>query len=190
MFVAVATKSSWHAVGEQMGSMILFVNRTYSETGQVKLASADWRVRPEVEFNLLSDRRDLERLVDGWRHLASMYAHDALAAVTAKPFPASWGDKVRQVGAVTTKNAFLTSVMARLLDGPAALRDYLINKVIVDGYTTDQLMADDDAMEEFAHCGGRCLACIVFVQDGRCIRPNGRHGHERQRTWRSESKSL
>ena len=51
MFVAVATKSSRHAVGEQMGSMILFVNRTYSETGQVKLASADWRVRPEVEFN-------------------------------------------------------------------------------------------------------------------------------------------
>ena len=150
MFVAVATKSSWHAVGEQMGSMILFVNRTYSETGQVKLASADWRVRPEVEFNLLSDRRDLERLVDGWRHLASMYTHDALAAVTAKPFPASWGDKVRQVGAVTTKNAFLTSVMARLLDGPAALRDYLINRVIVDGYTTDQLVADDDAMEEFA----------------------------------------
>ena len=40
--------------------------------------------------------------------------------------------------------------MARLLDGPAALRDYLINRVIVDGCTTEQLMADDDAMEEFA----------------------------------------
>src|SRR6185369_15018872 len=29
MFVAVASKSAWHAVGEQIASMILFVNRTY-----------------------------------------------------------------------------------------------------------------------------------------------------------------
>jgi 5-(hydroxymethyl)furfural/furfural oxidase len=150
MFVAVATKSSWHAVGEQMGSMILFVNRTYSETGQVRLASADWRERPVVEFNLLSDRRDLERLVHGWRHLAELHQHAAMREVTAYPFPASWGDKVRQVGAVTKKNAVLTGIMAKLLDGPSALRDYLIGKFIVDGYTTEQLLADDDAMEEFA----------------------------------------
>ena len=41
MFVVVLSKSAWHAVGEQIGSLLTFVNKTYSETGQVKLASRD-----------------------------------------------------------------------------------------------------------------------------------------------------
>ena len=43
MFVAVLSKSAWHAVGEQIASLLTFVNKTYSETGQVKLASRDPR---------------------------------------------------------------------------------------------------------------------------------------------------
>jgi len=149
MFVAVASKSSWHAVGEQIASMILFVNKTYSESGQVKLASADWRVEPTVEFNLLSDRRDLERLMTGFRKLAALHEHPALRAATSNPFPASYSDKVRQVGLVNRKNAVLTAIMARLLDGPALLRNLLIEKLIMEGFTIDELMHDDERLEEF-----------------------------------------
>lgn len=149
MFVAVAAKTGWHAVGRQIGSMIIFVNRTYSETGQVKLASRDWREEPMVEFNLLSDHRDLERLKHGFRHMAEMHAHAALKAVTEIPFPAAWGDKVRQVGEVNLKNKVLTGIMARLLDGPQALRKYLFDTFIIDNYRMDQLMVDDEALESF-----------------------------------------
>ena len=31
MFVAVASKSAWHAVGQQVASLLAFVNKTYSE---------------------------------------------------------------------------------------------------------------------------------------------------------------
>src|SRR3982074_1430227 len=62
MFVAVLTKSAWHSGGEQIASLLTCVNKTYSETGQVKLASTDPRAEPIVEFNLLSDKRDLNRL--------------------------------------------------------------------------------------------------------------------------------
>src|SRR5262249_1566465 len=72
MFVAGVTKSAWHAVGEQIGSLLAAVYKTFSETGQVKLASRDWRAEPIVEFNLLSDRRDLERLMDAFRRLGAM----------------------------------------------------------------------------------------------------------------------
>src|SRR6201996_369421 len=34
MFVVVLSKSAWHAVGPQIGSLLTFVNKTYSETGQ------------------------------------------------------------------------------------------------------------------------------------------------------------
>ena len=73
MFVACASKSAWHAVGEQVSAMVLFVNKTFSETGQVRLASRDPGEEPVVEFNLLSDRRDMERLMDGFRRLGAMH---------------------------------------------------------------------------------------------------------------------
>jgi len=149
MFVAVAAKTGWHAVGRQIGSMIIFVNRTYSETGQVRLSSRDWHDEPQVEFNLLSDERDLKRLMHGFRHMAEVHTHAALANAIESPFPAAWGDKVRQVGEYNFKNKFLTDVMARLLDGPDALRRYLFDKFIIDEYRIDQLMVDDEAMADF-----------------------------------------
>jgi 5-(hydroxymethyl)furfural/furfural oxidase len=149
MFVAVVNKSAWHAVGEQIASLLTFINRTYSETGQVKLNSTDWRAEPTVEFNLLSDKRDLDRLMFGFRKMAALQMSAPLKAVTDNPFPASYSDRVRKIGVVNAKNRFLTSVVARFLDGPAALRRYMIEKFVVEGFTFDQVMTDDDALEAF-----------------------------------------
>lgn len=149
MFALPIAKSSWHAVGEQIASWIIFVNKTYSETGQVRLATASWRDEPTVEFNLLSDKRDLDRLTQGFRKIANLYEDPAMKAVASNVFPASYSDKVRQVGLVNKKNELLTGMMAKLLDGPSALRAILIQKFIMEGYTIDQMMTDDDAIEEF-----------------------------------------
>ncbi len=149
MFVAVATKSAWHAVGEQIASLLTFINRTYSETGQVKLATTDWRNEPIVEFNLLSDKRDLDRLMTGFRKMAALQMSPPLKAVTDNPFPASYSDRVREIGVVNAKNKFLTAVVAKLLDGPAALRRYMIENFVIEGFTFDQVMTDDEALEAF-----------------------------------------
>jgi 5-(hydroxymethyl)furfural/furfural oxidase len=149
MFVAVVSKSAWHAVGEQLASLLTFINRTYSETGQVKLASRDWRAEPIVEFNLLSDTRDLDRLKTGFKKMAALQMLEPLRAVTDNPFPASYSDRVRKIGVVNTKNKVLTSIIAKFLDGPAALRKYMIDKYVVEGFTFEQVMADDEALEAF-----------------------------------------
>ena len=149
MFVAVVNKSAWHAVGEQIASLLTFINRTYSETGQVKLNSRDWRAEPTVEFNLLSDKRDLDRLMMGFRKMAALQMSAPLKAVTDNPFPASYSDRVRKIGVVNAKNKFLTSVVAKFLDGPAALRRYMIETFVVEGFTFDQVMTDDEALEAF-----------------------------------------
>ena len=149
MFVAVMSKSAWHAVGARIGSLLTFVNKTYSQTGQVKLASRDPKAEPIVEFNLLSDRRDLDRLMDGFRKMATLQMSAPVRAVTDKPFPASYSDRVRKVGVVNAKNKVLTAIAAALMDGPAALRDYVIDSFVVEGFTFDQVMRDDDALEAF-----------------------------------------
>ena len=133
MFVAVLTKSAWHAVGAQIGSLLTFVNKTYSETGQVKLASRDPSAEPIVEFNLLSDRRDLDRLMSGFRKMAALQMSAPLRAVTDKPFPASYSDRVRKIGVVNARNMVFTAIAAALMDGPAALRHYMIDTFVVEG---------------------------------------------------------
>ncbi|SDS85588.1 GMC family oxidoreductase [Bradyrhizobium canariense] len=149
MFVGVLSKSAWHAVGAQIGSLLTFINKTYSETGQVKLASRDPLAEPVVEFNLLSDRRDVDRLMSGFRKMAALQMSAPLKAVTDKPFPASYSDRVRKIGVVNTKNKMLTAIAAVLMDGPAALRRYMIDAFVVEGFTFDGVMNDDEALEAF-----------------------------------------
>jgi 5-(hydroxymethyl)furfural/furfural oxidase len=149
MFVAVVSKSAWHAVGEQIASQLCCVYKTLSETGQVKLASRDWRAEPIVEFNLLSDRRDLDRLMDGFRRLGAMHLSAALGQAVSDPFPASYSDRVRQIGVVNDKNRRLTAFVAKLMDGPEWLRRWIMNRYIIEGYRFDQLITDDEALESF-----------------------------------------
>jgi 5-(hydroxymethyl)furfural/furfural oxidase len=149
MFVAVMTKSAWHSVGAQIGSLLTAVYKTCSETGEVKLASRDPRDEPIVEFNLLSDRRDLDRLMIGFRKMADLQASASVKAVTDKPFPASYSDRVRKIGVVNAKNKVLTTIAAAMMDGPAALRHFMIDNFVVEGFTFDQVMNDDEALEAF-----------------------------------------
>lgn len=149
MFVAVVHKSAWHAVGRQVGSLLVFVNKTYSESGQVRLAGTDWRTEPTVEFNLLSDRRDLERLMEGFRRMAAIQLSAPVAAVTADPFPASYSDRVRKIGVVNTKNRILTEVISKFLDGPAPLRSWFIDRFVIEGFRFREVMEDEEALEAF-----------------------------------------
>ena len=149
MFVACASKSAWHAVGEQIASLILFVNKTYSESGRVQISSPDPDVEPIVAFNLLSDSRDVERLMDGFHRLGAMQRSAELRKVTTDPFPASYSDRVRRIGVVNTKNRIATRFIAKLLDGPAALRSWLIDRYVVEGFRFDEVMRDDDKLEAF-----------------------------------------
>ena len=87
--------------------------------------------------------------MSGFKLMAALQMTDALQAVTDAPFPAAYSDKVRAIGVVNTKNKILTSIVAQLLDGPAALRRYMIDKFVVEGFTFDQVMNDDEALEAF-----------------------------------------
>ncbi len=149
MYVAVVSRTAWHKIGAQIGAMLIFVNRTWSESGQVKLASADWRVEPTVQFNLLSDRRDLDRLKDGFRRMVAIQAFPGLAAVAKDVFGAVYGERFRQVGTVTTRNRIATDIFGRLLDGPAPLRRLLMDKLVLEAPKLAVLMEDDEALETF-----------------------------------------
>ena len=69
--------------------------------------------------------------------------------MTDDPFPAAYSDRVRAIGVVNTKNQHPDQLVAQFLDGPAALRRFMIDKFVVEGFTFDQVMTDDEALEAF-----------------------------------------
>jgi 5-(hydroxymethyl)furfural/furfural oxidase len=87
--------------------------------------------------------------MDAFRRLGAIQIGAALRAVTSDPFPAAYTERVRKIGVVNARNRRITEVIAKLLDGPAWLRRYVIEKVIVEGYRFDRLMRDDEALEDF-----------------------------------------
>ncbi|MCY1275262.1 5-(hydroxymethyl)furfural oxidase [compost metagenome] len=149
MFVAAVTKTSWHAVGERVGTMLMYVNKPYSASGQVTLASSDWEAAPRVQLNLLADTRDMDRLVDGFRRMAAIQASPEMSEVTSEPFPASYSEKVRQVSMLSIRNRLITGLLARLLDGPEWLRRYLMTKVVAGGPTLSAVLADESLLRDF-----------------------------------------
>ncbi len=164
MALTASNKSAWHAIGDRIAVITLWVNKTFSETGQVRLSSANWRQEPMVDFNLLSDHRDLLRLARGFRQIAALHDLPPLKAITSDAFPASFTDKIRKVGAYNIKNRILTRVGATLLDGPTFLRRLIIRGFIMESAALVQALQDDEALETYIkratvgvwHCSCSC----------------------------------
>jgi 5-(hydroxymethyl)furfural/furfural oxidase len=164
MALTVSNKSAWHAIGERIGVITIWVNKTFSETGQVRLASADWRQEPSVDFNLLSDHRDLVRLTKGFQQIAALYALPPLRAAACDPFPASFTDKIRKVDTDNAKNRILTRIGATLMDGPSFLRQAIIRGFIMESAGLVQALQDDEVLEAYIkrsavgvwHCSCSC----------------------------------
>ena len=149
MFMAVLSKSTWHEVGRQLGSFLTFINRPFSENGEVRLYGRDWKQEPRVDFNLLSDYRDVTRLLAGVRKAVAFHQTGSLSQVTDPPFPAYYSDRVKKYFSITKRNAAMTGVLAKLLDGPKPLRQWAINNLMLERYTMDSVLGDQDVGEAF-----------------------------------------
>lgn len=161
MYSAVFCRSGWHPVGWRMGGIMTWVNKSYS-TGRVSLKSTDWQDEPKMELNLCEDARDIQRLMAGVRFAASLYANQALAGVAQHPFPAAFTPRMRAAMAVNAKNAVLMTALGWLLDGPKALRDTLLGKVVTMGIDLTELISDDARLETFVRSttnGIKHLSC-------------------------------
>jgi 5-(hydroxymethyl)furfural/furfural oxidase len=82
MGMSVRSWLSWHALGRRMGAMAPTISMPMSR-GRVRIGAGQV---PKVciEFNLLSDSRDLSRMLKGMRLAASLHAR--LSSVCGPPF--------------------------------------------------------------------------------------------------------
>ncbi|MFP6736591.1 MAG: GMC family oxidoreductase N-terminal domain-containing protein [Rhodospirillales bacterium] len=148
MYLIPMNKSFWHAVGERMGLIMLWVNKSYS-TGEVRLNPADHLAVPDVDFNLCSDHRDLERLVMGTRLMIKLQKRAALRDTVHEIFPVSYSDRARRAAVYSQYNRLQTWVGGQLMDASGILRRMIIRNFVADGPTVDELAADETTLVEW-----------------------------------------
>lgn len=155
MHAAILSRSGWHSVGLRMGSLFFWVNKSYSR-GFLKLSSAEPHAEPDVDFRMLSDERDLERLKLALRRGAEVLSDRHMDGYRGAVFPASYTPRVAKVAVPGTWNALQRGVLSGLLDAAGPLRAALIHSAVTLGTTIDGLMSDDAALTEFVrrHVGG------------------------------------
>ena len=163
MHVAIIGRTAWHAIGQRMGTMLVWVNKSYSR-GTVKLRSADPLEEPVVDFRLLSDPRDLARLKEGFGVAARALADAGLDGVRGPVFPTSYSERVRKVSAPGAWNAFQMGALSFILDWAGPLRGAIVHGLITLGVRIDDLLNDDARLTEFIgngvagvwHASGTC----------------------------------
>ncbi len=148
MHAAILSRSGWHSVGTRMGSLFFWVNKSYSR-GVLTLASSDARIEPSVDFRMLSDDRDLERLKLALRLGAQTLADPLMNGFRDTVFPSSYSPRVAKVAAPGLWNAVQRGGLAAMLDYAGPLRKNLIHGVVTLGVTLDDLLNDDDALTSF-----------------------------------------
>ncbi|MBC2806305.1 sorbosone dehydrogenase, partial [Rhizobium ruizarguesonis] len=136
MHAAILSRSGWHSVGLRMGSLFFWVNKSYSR-GFLKLASTDPLVEPEVDFRMLSDERDLERLKLALRMGAQTLLHPHMNGYRGTVFPSSYSPRVAKVAGPGAWNALQRGALSAMLDRAGPLRAALVHSAVTLGTTID-----------------------------------------------------
>ncbi len=148
MSLAIIARSGWHAMGQRVGSLYVWVNKSYSQ-GEVRLRSADPQAEPLVDFRMLSDERDLVRLRKAFRFVADLSAAPELDGVRSTIFPTNYSDRVRRVSSPGLRNQLQMSLFALTLDALPGLRKRLVDTLVTGGITLDSVLADDSTLDAY-----------------------------------------
>jgi 5-(hydroxymethyl)furfural/furfural oxidase len=163
MHAAMIARSGWHSVGQRVGTLFIWVNKAYSR-GHVQLKSADPREEPLVDFRMLSDERDLERLKGGFRLGAKTLMDSHMNGHRGSVFPTSYSPRVAKLAGPGWVNKFQRGVFGAMLDHSYALRPWLIHSVVTLGIKIEDLLRDDKTLTAFIgsavggvwHASGTC----------------------------------
>jgi 5-(hydroxymethyl)furfural/furfural oxidase len=141
MFLLALSKGSWHPLGRRIGGLGVVVNKSFSQ-GSVTLRSADPQEAPQVDFNLLSDVRDFERLVSGLKLCCEILSGPRVAGVCNEVFLPN-ARIVKALGKRNPWNWLRAAAVSMLFDVPGGLRSCLLGSSRVD---IRGLMQDDAAL--------------------------------------------
>ena len=152
MYWTVPNRISWHRLGRALGAVIVCVYKPYSR-GRLRIVSADPRTEARIEFNLLSDPRDLARLMQGVGIANEVLAHPAVRAAAAEVFPARYTPRIRALNRRSAWNGVLATAGSVLMESSPALRKWLLKNHVSPGPDLDALIGDAASLRDWISAG-------------------------------------
>jgi 5-(hydroxymethyl)furfural/furfural oxidase len=152
MYWTVPNRISWHRLGRALGAVIICVYKPYSR-GRLQIVSADARAEPRIEFNLLSDARDLTRLMQGVGMAGELLRHPDVRAAAAEIFPARYTPRIRALNRRSAWNGVLATAGSVLMESSAQLRKWLLKNYVSPGPDLDALLADAGRLRDWVIAG-------------------------------------
>ena len=147
MYGVGVNRGGWHPLGRKLGGFLIWINKAYSQ-GRITLASPEPGRSPEVDFNLLSDPRDVERLIGAVRFAARLYADPALREAEF-PYVTNYSEASRDLAVATAENAAKVQPIADRLDDPRFDRGTVMREEVAAGNMLDEMLADPARLEAF-----------------------------------------
>jgi 5-(hydroxymethyl)furfural/furfural oxidase len=140
MSIKFVNKTAWHPLGRRIGGITVCLHQPYS-IGSVELASADPTVGPVIRFNVLSDPRDFERLVEGLRIGFDLLSDREVVKLCNEVFLPS-GKIVARLNNPTRRSYFQACLLSSLMSS-RVLRRAMLKRVTLD---LDALLKDNEAL--------------------------------------------
>jgi 5-(hydroxymethyl)furfural/furfural oxidase len=155
MHGAILARFAWHSVGRRLGGLFFWVNKSYSR-GRVRLRTPDPFAEPCVDFRMLSDRRDLDRLKAALCAGISLLSDPSMKGYRGTIFPASYSPRVAAIARPGSWNALQRGLLSGMLDVAGPLRGRIVHSLITQGITAERLVEDENALNDFVcrHVGG------------------------------------
>ena len=174
LYINVLSKTSWNAMGEQIGNLAPSILRPKSH-GTVDLKKGDIDGYPEIEFNFLDHPQDLERLKIAFKQAVHILLDPEVKACMGTPFPVRFTDRLRLLNEFTPKNKFRADLLATILNIFPWISDFVLSSLTGDRVNLVELIQDEKALENHIrsniaglfHPVGTCR--MGFVEDPQAV---------------------
>ena len=175
LFISFIARTSGYATGNRLGMLGPSLYAPFSR-GNVTLDRTDPSGPPAVDFNLLADPRDAERLVQAARFARSLLQDASVGAATQESFILPPNPPIRLLNSPSVSSLLLGLAIAGVVGLGGAARRAALRAVLSPG----KLLSDISDEAEFAelalagvtpmfHPAGTCAIGSVVDSDARVI---------------------
>lgn len=160
MLLVIISKAYWHHLGTSIAGLGPTIYKPFSR-GSVTLRSADLSAEPRIQFRLLSEERDLRRLVDGLSLALELFQSPQVSPLcneTFVPRPNAW---VRRLGWLGWRNRLEAAVASIGLDLVGPGRKIALSQA---GVFPEDVPTDSTELDRFVYT----LSGHMFHPAGTC----------------------
>jgi 5-(hydroxymethyl)furfural/furfural oxidase len=180
MKMSLGNRFDQSKVGQQFAACRVGPDKAFSK-GFVRLRSANPEREPLVAFNLLSDERDMTRMIAGVKFVYDKLMTPPVPDTMYSIFAGAYTSWIRFLSTNTWYNKMLTATGAFMLDNNALARDAIMKVAMSSKYKVHEMVKDDEAIKDWAHetvLGNwhACCSCRMGGPDdpGAVVDPEGR----------------